>query len=200
MVSAETYIKCFWARIRRFRHRSGYGVHSPYAYNFLRDVVYERGNYYAYAELRKLRRASPDYSRELTGKSFRLLFRLSNFIRPRSVLVVSGNPDLAVAHIKAGCRNADIMTYATAVRSIPRDKDIYYCDKSTEFFDLYLRALAYTTPRAFIAAGIHSSPQAGQAWSLICRDPRSVITFDLYEVGIVLFPADLHKQNYIVSF
>ena len=37
--------------LMRFRHRCGYGVHSPFAFNFLTGVVYERTPYYAYARL-----------------------------------------------------------------------------------------------------------------------------------------------------
>ena len=41
----------FWVRLKRIRHRRGYGVHSPFAFNFLTYVVYERGEYYAYRDL-----------------------------------------------------------------------------------------------------------------------------------------------------
>ena len=40
-----------WIWLKRFRHRRGYGVHSPFAFAFLTDVVYERNAYYAYHEL-----------------------------------------------------------------------------------------------------------------------------------------------------
>ncbi len=42
-----------WIWLKRFRHRRGYGVHSPFAFDFLTYVVYERGEYYAYRELKK---------------------------------------------------------------------------------------------------------------------------------------------------
>ena len=37
--------------LMRIRHRCGYGVHSPFAFRFLTDVVYERTPYYAYSTL-----------------------------------------------------------------------------------------------------------------------------------------------------
>ena len=39
--------------LRRFRHRRGYGVHSPFAFDFITDVVYERTAYYKYKDLRE---------------------------------------------------------------------------------------------------------------------------------------------------
>ena len=35
----------------RFRHRCGYGVHSPFAFNLITHVIYETTPYYKYKEL-----------------------------------------------------------------------------------------------------------------------------------------------------
>lgn len=35
----------------RFRHRCGYGVHSPFAFNLITHVIYESTPYYKYEEL-----------------------------------------------------------------------------------------------------------------------------------------------------
>ena len=37
----------------RFRHRCGYGVHSPFAFNLITHVIYESTAYYKYEELAK---------------------------------------------------------------------------------------------------------------------------------------------------
>ena len=34
--------------IYRFRHRCGYGVHSPFAFNLITHVIYENTPYYKY--------------------------------------------------------------------------------------------------------------------------------------------------------
>ena len=34
----------------RFRHRCGYGVHSPFAFNLITHVIYETTPYYKYKE------------------------------------------------------------------------------------------------------------------------------------------------------
>ena len=35
-------------RLSRFRYRCGYGVHSPFAFSLITDVIYEKMPYYAY--------------------------------------------------------------------------------------------------------------------------------------------------------
>ena len=37
--------------IYRFRHRCGYGVHSPFAFNLITHVIYENTPYYKYKDL-----------------------------------------------------------------------------------------------------------------------------------------------------
>ena len=68
--------------LRRFRHRKGYGVHSPYAYNFLRDVIYESNHYYAYDEIEKKVKGNC-WQRMVMRKRERLLFRLKNWCGER---------------------------------------------------------------------------------------------------------------------
>ena len=39
--------------LSRFRYRCGYGVHSPFAFSLITDVIYEKMPYYAYDSLEK---------------------------------------------------------------------------------------------------------------------------------------------------
>ena len=40
--------------LSRFRHRCGYGVHSPFAFSLITDVIYEKMPYYAYSSLKEV--------------------------------------------------------------------------------------------------------------------------------------------------
>lgn len=39
--------------LSRFRYRCGYGVHSPFAFSLITDVIYEKMPYYAYFSLKE---------------------------------------------------------------------------------------------------------------------------------------------------
>ena len=42
------YLKRPFIWLSRFRYRCGYGVHSPFAFSLITDVIYEKMPYYAY--------------------------------------------------------------------------------------------------------------------------------------------------------
>lgn len=94
--------------LRRFRHRRGYGVHSPFAFDFITRVVYEHTPYYQYKELsaEQRRLASEkghNWACRESQKVKRLLFRLVNRAQP--TFIVSVGPDSAAElYMKAAKR------------------------------------------------------------------------------------------------
>ena len=74
-------VKRIFIWFKRFRKRKGYGVHSPFAFNFITQVIYEKGVYYNYSLLNQL-----PHSKVESDKVIKLLFRLVNFISPHTIL------------------------------------------------------------------------------------------------------------------
>ena len=70
-------LKTYWHRLLRWRHRRGYGIHSPWAFALVTGVIYEKGDFYAYADL-------PD------DRNVKLLFRLANDFQPKKVILYNG--------------------------------------------------------------------------------------------------------------
>ena len=87
MISYSYYIyNKVWrpiVRLLRFRHRCGYGIHSPFAWAKVTGVIYERGLYYAYAPLLTAHPMGGGRHDGMTLGDLRLLFRLSNDTHPR---------------------------------------------------------------------------------------------------------------------
>lgn len=63
--------------ISRWWRSMGHGIHSPYAYRLVTEVLPERGRYYAYDGLERL------YGRK--SRRLKLLFRLVCELRPQTV-------------------------------------------------------------------------------------------------------------------
>ena len=93
--------------LSRFRHRCGYGVHSPFAFNLITQVIYESTPYYKYKDLaveqKKLAPQKDNYWKYESKKVKRLLFRLVNYIQPDTI--VDGGGGHAAGHYP-GCRQA----------------------------------------------------------------------------------------------
>ena len=87
--------------LSRFRYRCGYGVHSPFAFSLITDVIYEKMPYYAYASLEKEQKRlvrERGYSRG-SQKVNRFLFRLVNKVQPATIVEV-GRPSVASLYLQ----------------------------------------------------------------------------------------------------
>lgn len=60
---------------RRWRHSRGFGVHSPFAYHFITEVLRQPLPYYSYTHI--------------GGRTERTIFRIAAFLRPDTVAVAA---------------------------------------------------------------------------------------------------------------
>ena len=102
-------------RFRRYRtawsrhHRSGgFGIHSPFAFNFVQNVLGERYPYYAYARIAKWRAKAKTalggcwpHSSLISLNEARMLFRIANFFNPSQLLVIGARSGVSAASVKA---------------------------------------------------------------------------------------------------
>ena len=93
-------VRCY-VRLCRFRHRRGYGIHSPFAFGLVTKVFYERGAYYAYAPLRKMRR---QIAHNTTERGDRLMLRLINAFQPNDCFIGGEQTQLTAQYLRAGKR------------------------------------------------------------------------------------------------
>ncbi len=95
--------------LRRLRTSHGYGVHSPFAYDLITQVLRQRLPYYAYSELD---RTLPRLARR-KRRYCRLLFRLANRWQPQTIYAPQADR-AERAHLHAGCRKARFVSEAPA--------------------------------------------------------------------------------------
>lgn len=68
---------------KRWRHRRGFGVHSPFAYRFVRDIISTPAHYYAVVRFRRHVAPLPPFYR----KEYALLFRLVARLAPEHIML-----------------------------------------------------------------------------------------------------------------
>ena len=66
----------------------GFGVHSPWAYDLIDNVIGERHPYYAYEDLYTFWEKAPQYMPQYPQSRDELLFRLVNRFNPQFILEV----------------------------------------------------------------------------------------------------------------
>lgn len=103
-----------WVWCKRFRNRCGYGVHSPFAFNLITWVIYEKYPFYAYDRLKKIRKELKGiaYKNSLnTEKVDKLLFRLVNEMQPKFILEVGTQSGLSTLYMASANTKADVITF-----------------------------------------------------------------------------------------
>lgn len=194
----RAYIWC-----RRIRHRRGYGVHSPFAFSLLTDVVYERRPYYAYRELDRLQ---PSGSLRYPRRVCRLLFRLANRFQPRRIVEVGAADGLTLRYLSAACPEAVCLSVADE-GELQRELDshpqadllhIAHTDRYREAFECGIAHAGEQT--LLVIEGIYDNRPKREWWQQVVADERTGITFDLYDLGLVFCNRRMNKQHYVVNF
>lgn len=204
------FLHRIWNWCRRFRHRCGYGVHSPSDFFLITSVIYEKHSYYAYRTLRE--RRFPSYLPHYRQKVNRLLFRLVNHLHPASLIEVGMGNGASIGYMRAACRTMHSVT----LKGYDREKtlrqlaghlsamkvlDCLHIGHTPFYKEVFRQALPYAGPHScFIIGGIHSSKEKREWWNRLATDEATGITFDLYDIGLVFFDKARYKQHYIVNF
>ena len=217
-----------WNWCKRFRNRCGYGVHSPSDFFLITFVIYERLPYYAYARLHKMRKEMeclPHY-REKVDK---LLFRLANYLRPSLLLEIGTGSGLSSCYMMEGDRQMEVVTvtdsYEKSARNLLSDypKALYgaydieqiknrwiqaatskvivhiaHTNRYKEIFESLVPLVGANT--CFIISSPYADNIKKEWWKKVIMDPRTGVTFDLYDIGLVFFDKKRVKEHRVVNF
>lgn len=195
--------------LKRFRHRRGYGVHSPFTYDFITHVIYEKTAYYAYREIEKQRDSNGrDITKEkkLLPKVDRFLFRLVNRMQPTAIIDAGGSGKTAL-YLQAAKKTASYIpvTSLSDGKSSDKSERMFLYISHPDKPQLVEATLEEGIRRAgqssvVVIQGIYASAAMKSLWKRAVADERTGITFDLYDLGILFFDKSKIKQHYIVNF
>lgn len=194
--------------LSRFRYRCGYGVHSPFAFSLITDVVYEKRPYYAYQSLKEeqKKKVKEHGWTKGTQKVNRFLFRLVNRVQPTTIVEL-GRPSVTSLYLQSAKPSADYL-FASDLSELFLDADtpidfLYLNDfRNPDLMEEIFRVCASrtTSKSVFVIHGICYSKAMKTLWKSLQADERVGITFDLYDVGLLFFDKTKIKQHYTVNF
>lgn len=185
-------------------HGRGFGVQSPTAYRFLREVVCAR---LTPADLASL---PPEWHRadrreRLTGA---LCYRLARHVCPDQMAAFGAASDLSAACMKVGWPDG-LMQRVEAGRSFDDYGELLsqlgtvrmVCVSLAEGADAFVEhALDHADERSvFLIEDIWRDRLSRLWWDELRQDPRVGVTFDLYVCGLLTFNMKVFKRNYLVN-
>ena len=185
--------------INRYRHNKGFGVQSPKAFHFVTSVLREKHPYYAYQQINSI--ASKCGGR---ASHCRMLFRITNYARPGSILLTA--PDAAAAHAITAARPSAQVLVVDGTHS---GKEFFttgntgwmlYVGHTADYATAVGEALTHTGSNSIvIVEGIHTSRKKREWWESIKQNSAVGVTFDLYSMGIMFFDKKYKKQHYTLK-
>ena len=190
----------------RLSQRKGYGIHSPFAFRLLTEVVHQPLPYYAYDQLlREERRRAPHKPKSWRREPLRvkrLLFRLANEVKADYLLDVG--PEAASALYLQAARPKALYNQASSVGTLFLEAHepihllyLHDYDHPEQVEQVFRLCVERVVPQSlFVVEGIGYTPAMRALWEQMRQDPRVGITFDLFDVGLLFFDRQMQKQHY----
>lgn len=172
--------------LRRLRHRRGYGVHSPFAFTLITQVVYSPGRYYAYERLDALHSRADRLLRPRRRAVCRLLFRLANLAQPLQLCVLGGG-EAERAYLQAGCRRATLTDHI-----VPGSLLIYIYREWRE------EELPPVADGGLVV--VDGLRRHRVLWERMRASGRYQVTMDLHDVGLAFRRDGMQRDHYTVNW
>ena len=158
----------------RLRHRLGFGVQSPWAYEFVRDALFEKSRYYAFDHLQG-------------NRADEQLFRIIQWLSPSQVHEYAVSP---ITH--------QYISLAEVCAS-PSAFHLHYfgAGAQRELAEMLQKENAvFSVQDCLVIDDIHSSHLL--AWEQLLQHPQVTSTFSLRKRGIAFFDPARQRQNYLL--
>lgn len=172
----------------RFRHKRGYGVHSPFMFNLILNVIRDREKQFSYPV--ELEEANLLDRRE--RKVFRLLSRLIRHLCVHRVVCLGKNSSLLVAYLSLVYPDACIGDSPDSLA----DADFIYVGRhsSAQCGPIDWDTLLTSYPRYIAIADINKDPRHARLWRQLAN--RATVSVDMMWYGLLLFDSKIQRGKY----
>lgn len=206
----------------RKKHTRGYGIHSPFAFELITNVLYARYDYYAFYDIPKILKENglEGYANPAINH---LSFRLVNYFNAKQILEINSANGVNTCYLTAPasdirclCVENDSEQIAVArklqaawgrkseiVSRIPlpdqQQYDAIFINLKEKKEDLSIETLLQLShEKTFWVIYPLKSRWGKQFWRNIVNDERISITFDRKDAGIAFLRFAYHKMHYLV--
>lgn len=176
-------------RLLRKPRTYGFGVQSPFAYNFVRNVADGKDAFLLDDFIAKDSFASELYPLRM----YHLLARLSAYIRSERCFVAGDlHSETIGAVLQAGYHQVKCEHELGDANR--------FCIVSSLFTDWDRLLNHMTFDGMLVVVGLRSNRQCYEVWKALLADDRTCVSFDLYDVGVVFFDHKMFKRSYRCNY
>lgn len=182
-------IKRSFCRILRKPRTYGFGVQSPFAYNFVRNVADGKDAFLLDDFIAKDGLALGQYPLRM----YSLLARLSAYICSERCYV---DCDLLSETIE--------VVLQAGYHQVKCEHELgdanCFCLVSAQFTDWDRLLNHMADDGMLVVVGLRSNRQCYEGWKALLADDRTCVSFDLYDAGVVFFDHKMFKRSYRCNY
>lgn len=217
LVSKSVSMNCYRFKSRmqygwHARYYKGHGVHSPFVYHLVTDIIEGTYPYYCFDEIEDIRLTlKPKLRRHCLPKEIaQVFFRMINFFQPKYVVEFGHGDGITAQYLTQASSKAksvymeDIheVELHDLIQKCSPDLVIFYADLDAAALRMTLREslAAHHEDSIFVVAGIHDTPEKNQVWKNLLEDASVTLSLDLFSWGMIFFRKTLEKRTYILKY
>lgn len=175
----------------RFRHKRGYGVHSPFMFNLILKVIRDKEKVYTYPEEGEINGNIGHKER----KFYRLLYRLVTYLQVKKVAYAGDRPENLLSYLSVLSSTIEINCNKTEELM---NADFVYLSHNTRSLlqGEVARFIAMAEKRrcCIVVTEIYKNGFNGYLWRQLRR--RATVTIDMMWYGILIFDEKLQRGTY----
>lgn len=172
----------------RFRHKRGFGVHSPFMFNLILNVIRDRDRTFDYP----LEWEKGNLLSRRERKIFRLLSRLIRHLEVRRMVCTGENAALLTEYLETACPQVLLTSCLEEVG----EADFIYVGRRMpgEKTALDWGAFMRNEPKYAVISDIYKDKQHARLWRLLRE--RATVSVDMMWYGILFFNDKIQRGKY----
>lgn len=191
-----------------FVSKTKHGVHSPFVYDLVTNVLIDKSYKQEYKKIRNLN------DNTINSKHLKLIYRIINRYKSENILEIGdfetlNGTFLSNIQSKANVFFCNLKT--NEISEIKTQNNIQSESFDFAFYNLkyndsltlseFMNHLKYFHNNSIVAINnIHQSKEMEEVWRKIITQKEVTISIDLFFIGLVFFRKEQVKENFIIRF
>ena len=212
------------------QRKSEYSIHSPFVFDFMKKVLYDRGSNRDYDTMLRISRLvdGKRFATRSRRKQARFLYRLVRYMEPETVLSFGkvsalNTSALALGNLQTKVYLEQSNEFLETLSSMgvvnvnlihpetDKEEELERCNTGFVLYgiedfeedtwnNLEDGMAQADEDTVLVFEGIHHNRRTEAAWEAIKASEGVTLTMDLYSMGLVFFREGIEKQDFVLKY